>query len=83
MPNPNAGRCAVPVPSPVVRFHCPVCGTDQAIRWEDCASGLARRQYIAAEFMVDGHAAVDADTLVTFDSKFYETNVPSVSVLPG
>lgn len=63
-------------------FQCPSCGTKQTIRCEECGENLAPRQHIAADFVIGGHAAVDGDALVSFDTAFYETYFPSLTVYP-
>jgi hypothetical protein len=40
------------------------------------------RQHIAADFLIGGHATVDADALLSFDTAFYGTYFPSVTVSP-
>lgn len=63
-------------------LQCPSCGTKQTIRCEECGENLAPRQHIAADFVIGGHAAVDGDALVSFDTAFYETYFPSLTVYP-
>lgn len=63
-------------------FQCPSCGTIQSIRCADCDADLTPRQHIAADFVIGGHASVDADALVSFDTSFYETYFPSLTVHP-
>lgn len=64
-------------------LQCPSCGTTESVDCEVCGTDLAPRQHIAADFLVGGHAAVDADALVTFDSGFYGTYFPSLTVRPA
>lgn len=63
-------------------FQCPSCGTKQSVRCDECAGDLTPRQHIAADFVIGGHATVDGDALVSFDSAFYETYFPGVTVYP-
>jgi predicted nucleic acid-binding protein len=63
-------------------LQCPSCGTKQAVQCEDCGGSLSPRQHIAADFLIGGHAAVDGDALVSFDTAFYETYFPDVDVYP-
>ncbi|WP_436936362.1 type II toxin-antitoxin system VapC family toxin [Halovenus marina] len=63
-------------------LQCPSCGTKQAVQCEDCGGSLTPRQHIAADFLIGGHAAVDGDALVSFDTAFYETYFPDVDVYP-
>jgi predicted nucleic acid-binding protein len=64
-------------------LQCPSCGVRRTVRCEECNASLAPRQHIAADFLIGGHAAVDADALVSFDHGFYETYFSSVTVRPG
>lgn len=63
-------------------LQCPSCGTTQRIRCGSCSADLAPRQHIAADFIIGGHAATDADGLVSFDTGFYSTYFPSVTIYP-
>lgn len=63
-------------------LQCPRCGTEQHVVCDSCHGDLTPRQHIAADFLIGGHAAVDADALVTFDTAFYQTYFPSVTVRP-
>jgi len=64
-------------------FQCPSCGTIQSIRCGDWDVDLTPRQHIAADFVIGGHASVDADALVSFDTPFYTTYFPSLTVRQG
>jgi hypothetical protein len=63
-------------------LQCPSCGAKQAVHCEDCGAALAPRQHIAADFVIGGHAVSDTDGLVSFDSGFYGTYFPSLTVHP-
>jgi len=63
-------------------LQCPACGRKQHVVCEECGESLAPRQHIAADFLVGGHAVADADSLISFDSGFYGTYFPSLTVLP-
>lgn len=63
-------------------LQCPSCGTEQSVRCTECHENLAPRQHIAADFLIGGHATVDGDGLVSFDTGFYETYFPGVTVYP-
>ena len=63
-------------------IQCPSCGATQSISCEDCGGSLTPRQHIAADFVIGGHAAADSDALVSFDTGFYETYFPTVTVHP-
>lgn len=63
-------------------LQCPSCGTKQTVTCEECGEDLTPRQHIAADFVIGGHAMTDADGLVSFDTAFYETYFPSLTVYP-
>lgn len=63
-------------------LQCPSCGTKQAVDCETCGEGLSPRQHIAADFLIGGHATTDADALLSFDTGFYGTYFPSLTVRP-
>ena len=63
-------------------LECPTCGTERPVSCPECGESLAPRQHVAADFLIGGHAAVDADALVTFDAGFYGTYFPELPVRP-
>ncbi|ELY89502.1 nucleic acid-binding protein [Natrialba hulunbeirensis JCM 10989] len=63
-------------------LQCPSCGTKQRVHCEECSNGLSPRQHIAADFVIGAHATVDGDALLSFDTAFYETYYPSLTVYP-
>lgn len=63
-------------------LRCPSCGTEQIVRCTERDELLAPRQHIAADFLIGGHATVDADALVSFDSGSYGTYFPSLARYP-
>ncbi|MFO7834491.1 MAG: type II toxin-antitoxin system VapC family toxin [Halohasta sp.] len=63
-------------------FQCPSCGAEQSIPCASCGTDLTSRQHIAADFLIGGHAAVDCETLLSFDTGFYRSYFPSVSIRP-
>jgi len=63
-------------------LQCPSCGTKQTVNCDECREDLAPRQHIAADFLIGGHAAVDGDALISFDTAFYETYFPTVTICP-
>lgn len=64
-------------------LQCPTCGHEQQVVCEECGEPLAPRQHIAADFLIGGHAVADADSLLSFDSGFYATYFPSLTVRPA
>lgn len=63
-------------------LQCPSCGAKQTVRCETCREDLTPRQHIAADFVIGGHATEDGDALISFDTAFYETYFPSLTVYP-
>ena len=63
-------------------LQCPTCGHKQHVVCEECGETLTPRQHIAADFLIGGHAAADADSLISFDGGFYGTYFPSLTVRP-
>lgn len=63
-------------------LQCPGCGTERTASCPDCNRDLTPRQHVAADFVIGGHAATDADALITFDAAFYGTYFPSLPVRP-
>lgn len=63
-------------------LQCPECGAKRSVSCSNCEAALSPRQHVAADFLIGGHAVVDADELLTFDSGFYETYFESASLSP-
>jgi hypothetical protein len=63
-------------------LQCPSCGTTHSVTCDSCGGDLTPRQHIAADFIIGGHASADADSLLSFDTGFYSTYFPSVTVRP-
>ena len=63
-------------------LQCPECGTERVAACPDCDHEFSPRQHIAADFLVGGHATVDADELLTFDQGFYGSYFPDLAVRP-
>ena len=63
-------------------FQCPSCGEIRGVSCDSCGEALAPRQHIAANFVIGAHASVDADTLISFDSGFFATYFPELTVVP-
>lgn len=64
-------------------LQCPACGEIRSAQCDNCGAALSPRQHVAADFLIGGHAVVDADALVSFDSGFYGTYFPSLRVVSG
>ncbi|GGM66383.1 putative nucleic acid-binding protein [Halarchaeum rubridurum] len=63
-------------------LQCPECGTERTATCPDCGHDLTPRQHVAADFVIGGHALVDADELVTFDQAFYESYFSGLTLTP-
>lgn len=63
-------------------LQCPECGSIQTAECSECGRELTPRQHIAADFLIGGHAATDADALITFDRGFYESYFSGLDVRP-
>jgi len=63
-------------------FSVHLAGQSRLFSCEECSEDLAPRQHIAADFIIGGHATVDEDALVSFDTAFYETYFPSLTIYP-
>lgn len=63
-------------------LQCPSCGAKQTVHCEACGGDLTPRRHVAADFVIGGHATADADALLSFDSAFYGSYFPSVTVQP-
>lgn len=63
-------------------FQCPSCGAKRTVTCRECGVDLAPRQHVAADFLVGGHAAADANVLLSFDGGIYGTYFPSLTVRP-
>ncbi|ELZ09381.1 nucleic acid-binding protein [Halovivax asiaticus JCM 14624] len=64
-------------------LQCPACGAEQIVQCESCREELTPRRHIAADFVIGGHAAADADALISFDTAFYRTYFPELTVHPA
>lgn len=64
-------------------LQCPECSTIQGVECSECGRGLSPRQHIAADFLIGGHAVTDADALVTFDRRFYESYFTGLEIQPA
>jgi len=63
-------------------LQCPECGAERTATCDHCGRDLTPRQHVAADFLIGGHAAVDADELLSFDRGFYSSYFPDLHVRP-
>lgn len=61
--------------------QCPQCGRRSEPRCPGCGAALSWRQHIIPDFLVGGHAAVQADRLLTRDPRYYRRHFPSVTMV--
>lgn len=63
-------------------LQCPECGTQRTAQCLEYDRELTPRQHIAADFLIGGHAVTDTEALVSFDTGFYRSYFPELSVRP-
>ena len=61
--------------------QCPKCGHRTALSCPACRAPLAWRQHIIADFLVGGHAAHQADQLLTRDPGYYRAYFPGLRLV--
>jgi predicted nucleic acid-binding protein len=64
-----------------VGLACRNCGAHTVARCSKCEAVLAARQRILPDFYVAGHAAVDADRLLTRDKRHFQTYFPDLELV--
>jgi len=63
------------------QVQCSRCGRQTEVLCPSCGTPLLCRQHIVSDFLVGGHAALQAGRLLTRDSHYYRRYFPSMIVL--
>jgi predicted nucleic acid-binding protein len=61
--------------------QCPRCGQQQAVTCPACGTHLTPRQHILSDFLIGGHALVQADRLLTRDRGYYQAFFAGLNVI--
>jgi predicted nucleic acid-binding protein len=59
---------------------CAACGAQQELRCISCGEVFRLRQHISTDFLIDSHAVVLADRLLTRDKGYYATYFPNLKL---
>ena len=62
------------------QVQCPRCGQRQDIVCPACHSPIAWRQHLITDFLIGGHAATEADHLITRDRGYFRTYFPQLQL---
>ncbi len=63
------------------RMTCPECSSMQAVQCNACGKTIGKRQHVLADFLIAGHAAEQADCLLTRDRGYYKTYFAGLELL--
>ncbi|MDI3281035.1 MAG: hypothetical protein QJR13_06670 [Bacillota bacterium] len=62
------------------QLQCASCGQLQTLSCSHCGATLTSRQHIITDFLIGGHALVQADRLLSRDRGFYRLYFPKLKV---
>jgi len=62
------------------KLQCASCGEFQKVNCSKCGATMKARQHIVTDFIIGGHALVQAECLLSRDRGFYHTYFPRLEV---